>query len=102
MGQQIRVDAPASIAEGEIRLLAQGPLLLRHQGRLYCIQNQCGHFGLPLLDGELRDGAIICRHHGISFSLSSGEVVNRPWENCDKVKVYPVSEGTTEALIELD
>ncbi|MBF0256385.1 MAG: Rieske 2Fe-2S domain-containing protein [Gammaproteobacteria bacterium] len=98
---QIRVANPASIGEGELQVLAEGLLLLRYQGQLHCIENKCGHFGVPLADGELRDGAIVCRHHGISFCLSSGEVVNRPWENCDRLRVYPVSESADAALIDL-
>lgn len=84
-----------------MQILAEGLLLLRHQGRLYCVENKCGHFGVPLNDGAVRDGAIVCRHHGISFSLATGEVLNRPWENCDRVRVYPVLEGADEAIIEL-
>ena len=97
---KIRVDQPASIAEGTLQLLAEGLLLLRHQGRLYCVENKCGHFGVPLADGEVRDGTIVCRQHGISFSLASGDVVNRPWENCDRIRVYPVTETAEEALID--
>jgi nitrite reductase/ring-hydroxylating ferredoxin subunit len=99
---EYRQDNPGQIGEGEVQLLTNGLLLVRHQGRLHCIENKCGHFGVPLADGRVVDGTIVCRQHGISFSLASGEVVNRPWENCDKVRVYPVVETDTEAVISVD
>jgi nitrite reductase/ring-hydroxylating ferredoxin subunit len=98
---QISFGDPASIGEGEIRVLAEGPLLIRHQGKLHCIDNKCGHFGVPMADGVLQDGTIACRQHGISFSLVSGEVINRPWENCDGLRIHTVVESDHEALIEL-
>ncbi len=99
---QIRLENPAGIGEGELHPLAEGLLVTRYQGQLYCLENKCGHFGVPLDDGEVVDGTVVCRMHGISFSLASGEVINRPWENCDRVQVYPVTETAEGALIEID
>lgn len=99
-----RLANPEAIGEGVISPLAvagRALLLIRQQGVLHCLENRCGHFGLPLADGSLRPGVILCRQHGISFSLASGAVVNRPWENCDPVRVFPVLEGGGEALIDL-
>ncbi len=66
-------------------------LLLIHQERkYYLIENKCGHFGIPLTDGELHSNEIICSGHGISFSLATGEIINRPFEQCDAIKTYQV------------
>lgn len=67
-------------------------LLLIHQGeQFYLIENKCGHFGVPLSDAEINSNEIICAQHGISFSLETGNVINRPYENCDSIKVYSLT-----------
>lgn len=66
-------------------------LIIRENGNTYVIQNACGHFGTPLNQGDVKDGVIACPHHGIKFSLKTGEITNRPWENCDPITVYEVS-----------
>ncbi|MCW8930370.1 MAG: Rieske 2Fe-2S domain-containing protein [Gammaproteobacteria bacterium] len=63
-------------------------LLVVHQGQYHVIENKCGHFGVPLLNGELSGNEIICTEHGISFDLDSGNIVNRPYENCDPIKTF--------------
>lgn len=103
MGSYRFADA-ASMGEGEIRpFLHEGKrlLLVRQGGRLYCLDNKCGHFGAPLATGKLTQGCIQCEVHGISFSLETGQVVNRPWERCRPIGIYPVREEAGDALIEL-
>jgi len=63
-------------------------LLIIFKGKYHIIENKCGHFGMPLLNGRLRDNEIVCAEHGISFDLETGNVVNRPYENCEPIKVY--------------
>lgn len=65
-------------------------LLIQQHGVCHAVGNRCGHFGVPLDTGSLQDGAIACSQHGIAFSLTSGEIVNRPWENADPIPVYRV------------
>lgn len=65
-------------------------LIINDDGRHHIIGNQCGHFGVPLEDGQIRENSIFCRHHGIGFDLETGQISNRPWENCDPITVYPV------------
>jgi len=65
-------------------------LLLRVKERVFLLENRCGHFGMPLDGGEVKEGVIVCTGHGISFSLENGAIVNRPYENADPVKVYDV------------
>ena len=67
-------------------------LLIENNNRFYLIENKCGHFGLPLSTGEIKGDEIICSHHGISFSLLTGEVMNRPYENCDMIRVFKIVE----------
>jgi len=65
-------------------------LLIHHQDTFFLIENKCGHFGVPLDDAQIKDTHIICAQHGISFSLETGQVVNRPYENCYPIKTYPL------------
>ena len=75
-------------------------LLIQQNNQFYLIENKCGHFGLPLMTGEVKDEEIICSHHGISFSLQTGEVVNRPYENCDMIRVFKIVEKNMGLYVE--
>lgn len=63
-------------------------LLIKQKDAFYLIENKCGHFGVPLIDAEIQHEKIICSNHGISFSLLTGHVINRPHENCDMLRVF--------------
>lgn len=63
-------------------------LVIRSDDTVHVIENRCGHFGVRMEDGEIRDHTIVCPQHGIAFSLMTGENVNRPWEDCDVVRVF--------------
>lgn len=69
--------------------------LLVHSGEEYfLITDHCGHFGVSLENGAIENEVITCPVHGISFSLKTGEKVNRPYEVCDEL--------TTLNLVEKD
>ena len=63
-------------------------LLIQHKNEIYLIENRCGHFGVPLDTGHVEDGTIVCSQHSISFSLITGEIINRPFENADPIKIF--------------
>jgi nitrite reductase/ring-hydroxylating ferredoxin subunit len=65
-------------------------LLVIQNGKPHLLENKCGHFGVSMAKGYLEDQSIVCPEHGISFDLNTGQVVNRPFENCDPIKVVPV------------
>jgi nitrite reductase/ring-hydroxylating ferredoxin subunit len=66
-------------------------LLIHNGGTYYLIENKCGHFGIPLADGAVKGQEIICKGHGISFDMCSGQVINRPYENCEPIKTLEVA-----------
>lgn len=70
---------------GEILLL-----LIQNNGKTSLIENRCGHFGHELESGRLDANTIVCPQHGISFSLETGEIINRPYENADPIKVFDI------------
>ena len=65
-------------------------LLIQQQDAVFLVENKCGHFGVPLEDGRLQNDSITCKGHGIEFSLKTGEIINRPWENCDPIRIFAV------------
>lgn len=75
-------------------------LLIRHNSEYYLIENKCGHFGVSLIDGEIKDKTIKCSQHGIMFSLISGEILNRPYENCDMIKVFKIVQQGDELYMD--
>ena len=83
-----------------IDALSTSLLIINHNGKLYCLENKCGHFGLSMEAGEIQDHTIVCPHHGISFSLITGEVVNRPYENCDALTVHELIEKEGDLFID--
>ena len=76
-------------------------LLLHQTGVFHLIINQCGHFGISLSDADLKPNTIICSGHGISFDLTTGEIINRPFETCDKLKVFEVIETDGQLFFQL-
>lgn len=67
-------------------------LLIRHAGQFFCIEDKCGHFGVPLATGRVKDNTIYCREHGIGFDLFDGKVRKSMGEDCDPVKVVKLIE----------
>ncbi len=43
-----------------------------------CFVDACAHLGLPLAGGEVRDGVLVCPHHGFRYDLRSGECLTVP------------------------
>lgn len=73
--RRVRAD---EIAEGGCRVAKAGAkevLLAKVQGRLYAIDNACGHLAYPLNQGRLDGFIVTCRWHGARFDVRSGQVV---------------------------
>ncbi len=49
-------------------------LLLKYEGQVYAIANQCPHLKLPMKKGKITQGAIVCPWHRSAFDLCTGEV----------------------------
>lgn len=73
-------DIPRPVAIGVRRIL-----VLRHQDRWYACKDSCPHAGLPLANGAVHAGTLICRHHAWTFDLASGR---GPGDSC--LRSYPV------------
>lgn len=75
-----------------IKLEEQDYLIIKHDGQLFCIEDKCGHFGVPLSTGRVRDNKIFCREHGIGFDLFDGHVRESMGEDCDAIKIIELIE----------
>ena len=76
-------------------------LLVQAQGKVYAIENKCGHFGIALDTGRLLDGRIQCSQHGAEFDLASGLVTNHAVAQCDPLRTFVVVSQGEEIGIEL-
>lgn len=63
-------------------------LVIKCDDKFYAVENRCPHADLPLDDGDIENGEIICKYHGASFKLENGEVVNPP--AFEDLIVFPV------------
>ena len=81
----IDVMAASDLPEGKaVRVTAndKAVLLLRNQGDLFAIGNQCTHQGAPLDRGVVRLAGsvrtVTCPAHGSMFDLATGRVMRPP------------------------
>lgn len=73
-----------------IRVGRRSLLLIQDQGQHYIIENRCPHMDAPLASSAIANGQIICRAHGIAFSLRDG-CAQGPLSNViDGLTFFPV------------
>lgn len=72
-------------------------LFLREDGSVSAIENVCPHAGIPLDDGEIVDGCVLCPGHGWEFNLTTGE---GPFG--DRVQLYPVKMEGDEIWVDAE
>lgn len=63
-------------------------LLIKTGGKVYVVENRCGHFGESLDNAKLVEDTIRCNHHLAKFSLQDGQVLNNVVEACDSLKIF--------------
>jgi nitrite reductase/ring-hydroxylating ferredoxin subunit/uncharacterized membrane protein len=83
--------AASKLAEGQmVRVEVEGqPILLVKSGARICaIGAVCSHYGAPLNEGAIEDGAVRCPWHGSRFALEDGSVREGP--TCTPVPGYEV------------
>jgi nitrite reductase/ring-hydroxylating ferredoxin subunit len=68
---------------------------------VYAMSSVCPHAGLPLGDGWLDAGSVVCPFHGSAFELTSGEGVQGPAAG-DAIDVYEVRIEGGDVLVAPD
>ena len=92
---ELEDDKPLSAEVGD-ELVA----LVRHEGELYAIRDECSHGRVMLSLGEVDDTTIECFAHGSRFDLRTGEPLELPATR--PVPVYPVTVEGDDVLVDLD
>jgi nitrite reductase (NADH) small subunit len=74
--------------------------LFRVAGKLHAMADACPHMGTSLAEGRILKDRVICRWHGWSFDLATGQGGDgaRPWA-C--ARVYPIEARGDELYVEL-
>lgn len=65
--------------EGEMRACRAGRhriLLLRLEDGIYAYEDRCAHLGMPLSEGKLRDGVLVCSAHHFEYDARTGRGIN--------------------------
>lgn len=76
-------------------------LLVQEGGEIFVIENRCPHMDAPLASGRVKDGAIICRAHGIGFDLRTGRARGPLSDTLDCLRFFPVSYQGNKVGVEL-
>jgi 3-phenylpropionate/trans-cinnamate dioxygenase ferredoxin subunit len=74
--------------------------VVRSDGTVYALRDECTHQAVPLSDGEVTDGTIECWLHGSRFDLASGRALSRP--ATQPVDVYPVRIEGDDVFVNMD
>lgn len=73
-------------------------------GKLNCVEDYCPHRGAPLSRGEVKDGLLACRYHGVAIE-GSGAIARVPampecpLEGRKAVRAYAVTEASDAVFI---
>ena len=87
------------LGEGEVATTKAGDkeiLLAKVDGKIYGIDNACGHLAYPLSAGRLEGHVITCPWHFARFDVRTGAVVSAgiDFENLKPLEVQVSPEGT--------
>ena len=52
--------------------------VFRHQGEYYALEDRCTHAKIPLVDGPVKDGCLVCPWHYAEFDLKTGAALSAP------------------------
>src|SRR5262245_29238723 len=101
----LREKAPArkvkaeEIAEGGLATTKIGDkeiLLAKVEGKIYALDNACGHLAYPLNEGRLDGHVVTCIWHYARFDVRTGEVLSAgvDFENLKPLEVEVAPDGT--------
>jgi len=75
MADWMKVATLEECPPGSLRPVMVGaePVVLANvEGTIYAVLDRCSHEDLPLCDGELEGGILVCTYHGARFDVASG------------------------------
>ncbi len=108
LGQWYAVTKSVQVQPGQptaVKALGQDLVLWRDdQGKLNCLEDFCPHRGAPLSRGEVKEGFIACRYHGVAVD-GSGDIARVPampecpLEGRKAVQSFPVTEAADAVFV---
>lgn len=98
-----KIASSSELAEGAGRpytLEGHRIALVRHQGKVYAIEDRCPHADASMAFGPVENGCIACPWHFAEFRLETGEVLSGP--ATEGIATYEVREidDTVEICLE--
>jgi 3-phenylpropionate/trans-cinnamate dioxygenase ferredoxin subunit len=91
MAEWTRVASLADVPVGSLKgvMVGMEPVVLANvDGDVYALEDQCSHQALPISDGELDGGDVVCTYHGARFDACTGR--NKGLPAIRPVKSFPV------------
>ncbi len=91
------------VLEGDLKQFYAGEteiLVIKLNGKFFCLAARCTHAGAPLAFGKLNDDTLTCPWHGSCFKITDGTVLNGPAEK--PLKIYPHIIKEDYLLVELN
>src|SRR4026207_1059068 len=100
---QVKVDDIPDGGMATTKLGTKEILLAKVAGKLYAIDNACGHSGYPLDRGKLDGYVVTCRWHDAQFDVRSGAVlaVGRKMKPINRYRVVHADDGMVKIGEEL-
>lgn len=86
---KLLIDIPADDFVTQIKLEGKKLCLIRHNGKLYVVENTCPHAGGILSGGWCKNGHIVCPIHRREYNLITGR--GAPGQG-DYIDTYPLEE----------
>lgn len=82
---------PADLADGQMRGVRlpgdRHVLVVRLDGTVTALDDQCNHAGCLLSGGKLRGAEVVCPGHDMTFDVRTGALTCRP-RLCDDQRTY--------------
>ena len=86
---KIEEEIPVADFVMQIALAGKQLCLIRHQDKLYLVQNTCPHAGGTLSGGWCKNGSLICPLHRYAYNLENGRGAEGQG---DYINIYPLRQ----------
>ncbi len=87
MVENVSVAKTSDIPVGQMKRIEAGNkeiLVVNVGGRLYAIDDRCGHMNMSLAAGKLTGKHVTCPFHGATFDVTTGKAVAKHSEQIDE------------------
>ena len=99
----IRACGLAEVPEGTaipVELEGADIAIVRSEGRVYAIADQCSHAAIPLSEGDVIASEIECYLHGSTFDLRTGKPTTFP--ATEPVATFPAEVRDGDVYVDVD